>query len=288
MAEREYYNEDSGNFELRYDPGIYNPPAQTDLASPSSPAATDPNAWLYDPNADPSGFPGLPNGWQWVWNGNQWTSNHNAGGPSGPVSAPPPPSVGDGYSGGGGGGGGWGYLTEPFTGQAPQWRSGPRLDIPSLAAPPPFSYKEFQAPDKNSVYADPSYQFRKGEGEQALAQRAASLGKYRTGGTMKDFINYNQNAASQEYGNIFGRAVDAHNLGLTQALGTYGTNWGVTRDVNDALFREHQAEFEPLQRDNEQWNQREFDNFLASYDIFDRDRRRAGDYLFQGAELGNG
>jgi hypothetical protein len=112
------------------------------------------------------------------------------------------------------------------------------------------------------------------------------MGKYRTGGTMKDFINYNQNAASQEYGNIFGRSVDAHNLGLQQALGTYGTNYGVSRDTYDRLFEESKAEFAPQQRENEMFNQREFDNFLASYDIFDRDKRRASDELWRGANAG--
>lgn len=219
-------------------------------------------------------------GWSRTERGYEMTPM-NAPAPT-PTGAPPPPY------GGGGGGDQWGYLTQPFGRTPPQWQSGPSFNAPTFAPPPPFSYKAFAAPDQNSIYSDPSYQFRKGEGEQALAQRAASMGKYRTGGTMKDFINYNQNAASQEYANIFGRAVDAHNLGLQQELGTYATNYGVTRDAYDRLFNESKAEFEPLQRENEMMNQREFDKFLAEYDIFDRDRRRAGDYLYRNAALGAG
>jgi hypothetical protein len=184
--------------------------------------------------------------------------------------------------------GGWGYLTEPFTGIAPQWKPGPQYTAPKFEAPPPFSYKSFEAPTADSIYADPSYQFREGQGRQALEQSAAGRGVLRTGGTLKDLINYGQNAASQEYSSIFDRAVTGHNMGLQQELGTYATNYGVGRDVYDRLFEGSKAEFAPQQREHEAMNEREFNSFLADYDIFERNRRRAGDYLMAGANIGAG
>lgn len=180
----------------------------------------------------------------------------------------------------------WGYLTEPFTGKPPAWQSWAPSASPSIVKPPKFEFKQFEAPTMDSIYADPSYQFRKGEGEKALAQRIASTGAYRTGGTLKDFINYNQNAASQEYGNIFGRAVDAHNLGLNQALGTYATNWGVDRDALDREIDIWGAQNTAMQRENENQNRRNLDNFLAEFDIFDRNKKRVSDALFGAAGLG--
>ena len=204
-----------------------------------------------------------------------------------------PPSVGPTYDtipttygGGGGPVGDWGYLTEPYGKTAPGWHPGPGFAPPTFAAPPPFSYKEFQAPTTDSIYADPSYKFRFGEGERAVEQSAAGRGVLRTGGTLKDIANYGQNAASQEYSNIFKRATDVHNMGLQQALGTYGTNYGVSRDVYDRLYQGNKATFDAQQRENELLNQRNFDQFLADYDVFNRDRKRAGDYLQWGAGQG--
>ena len=197
-----------------------------------------------------------------------------------------PPSVGPTYDpipttygGGGGPGGDWGYLTEPYGKTAPNWQPGPGFAPPTFAAPPPFSYKEFQVPTTESIYADPSYKFRFGEGERAVEQSAAGRGVLRTGGTLKDIANYGQNAASQEYSNIFKRAADVHNMGLQQALGTYGTNYGVSRDVYDRLYQGNKATFDAKQRESELLNQRNFDQFLADYDIFDRDKKRTGSYL---------
>jgi hypothetical protein len=209
------------------------------------------------------------------WNRGVWQERQ---GPSGTA----PPSEPTGTTGSDG----FGYLTEPFTGTAPSWQAGPTYKAPTWEPPPPFSYKQFQAPTPDSIYADPSYQFREGQGRQALQQSAGAKGVLRTGGTLKDLINYGQNAASQEYSNIYGRAVDAHNMGLEQELGTYGVNYGVGKDERDYLFDASKAEFAPQQRENEQMNQRQFDAFLANFDIFDRNRRRAGDYLTWAADQG--
>ena len=273
---------------LDYDPG----PNWNNGIAPGPPSPR------YDWNNGSPVDQALTPGHGWVWEGpqtptwdmttNQWNRGvwqerkgeglgYVAGG--GPPGGPPGPP---------GGGGGFGYLTEPFTGTPPAWQQGPIYQAPTYRPPPDFSYEKFQAPTVEGMYADPSYQFREGQGRQALEQSAAGRGLLRTGGTLKDLVNYGQNAASQEYSNIFGRAVDAHNLGLNQALGEYGVNYGVSRDQRDYLFDTSKAEFTPLQRENELMNDREFSNFLAGYDIFEKNRRRAGDYLTWAAEMGAG
>lgn len=259
-------------------------PGGSPMAAPQSPYnfRTDPNwsptsSWQEDGqnfNLDP--------GSEWWWNPqfSNWNIRRKTAGPQ-QQTVPPPGGGGGGF--GGGGGGGFGYLTEPFGGTPPAWQAGPSFNMPSFVTPPPFGFREFQAPTRESIYADPSYEFRTGEGRRALEQSAAGKGVLRTGGTLKDLINYGQNAASQEYSNIFDRSVQAHNLGLQQALGTYATNYGVSRDAYDRLFDANRVGFEGAQRENALMNQRQFDNFLADFDIFRDDRKRISDELWRAA-----
>jgi hypothetical protein len=60
-----------------------------------------------------------------------------------------------------------------------------------------FSASDFQT--------DPGYAFRLAEGQKALDRSAASKGRLFSGATIKDSINYNSGAASQEFGNAYNR-----------------------------------------------------------------------------------
>src|SRR6202035_1872550 len=60
---------------------------------------------------------------------------------------------------------------------------------------------------------DPGYEFRLQQGEDALQNSAAARGGLLSGGTAKAFEDYAQNFASNEYGNVYNRAMQ-----------TYGTN----------------------------------------------------------------
>lgn len=295
--EREVYNPDTGGYDLGYHPGIYG-------NAPVDDGFRDALNALYrqyygrdateDEYASHRGNPGgLPAIEQLLIESqppvridNDPNPKSTPTPPTPPTTLPPPttppqtPTLPSGR-------GGFGYLTEPFTGTAPAWKPGPTYTAPTWEPPPAFRYTQFEAPTPESIYADPSYQFREGQGRQALQQAAGAKGVLRTGGTLKDLINYGQNAASQEYSNIYGRAVDAHNLGLQQELGTYALNYGVGKDQRDYLYDTSKAEFAPQQRENEQMNQRDFDSFLANFDVFERNRRRAGDYLTWAAEQGS-
>ena len=75
-------------------------------------------------------------------------------------------------------------------------------------------------PDKFSytgedLYNDPSYQFRLDQGQKALDRQGAASGRFLSGSQLQASSNYNQAAASQEFGNAYNRA-----------LQTFGTNEG--------------------------------------------------------------
>jgi hypothetical protein len=60
-----------------------------------------------------------------------------------------------------------------------------------------FSTADFQA--------DPGYNFRLGEGAKSLERSAAANGTLFSGGTLKSLDQYNQNFASNEFGNAYNR-----------------------------------------------------------------------------------
>ena len=74
-------------------------------------------------------------------------------------------------------------------------------------------YQSFQAPTTLDEQNDPGYQARLQLGTDALQRSAAARGGVLTGGTAKDLNTYAQDYASNEYGNVYNRA-----------LGTYGAN----------------------------------------------------------------
>lgn len=72
----------------------------------------------------------------------------------------------------------------------------------------------FQAPNQLTEQNDPGYQARLNLGETALNNSAAAKGGLLTGGTARDVNQFAQDYASNEYGNVYNRA-----------LNTYGTNY---------------------------------------------------------------
>lgn len=86
--------------------------------------------------------------------------------------------------------------------------SGPMSFDYNLEAAPKFNPTvHFKAPTMEEAQNEPGYQFRLGAGQDALQHSAAAKGLLRSGGTLKDLINYGQNFASQEYGNVFDRSM---------------------------------------------------------------------------------
>ena len=113
---------------------------------------------------------------------------------------------------GGNNAGGFNFSTPPYGGPMSP-------DMSFWTDAPAFTFSNFTAPTGVTEQNDPGYQFRLSQGEQALQQSAAANGAANTGGTMKGLIDYGQNAASQEYQNVFNRALQGYqtNLGTAQA-----------------------------------------------------------------------
>ncbi len=60
----------------------------------------------------------------------------------------------------------------------------------------------------SSIESDPSYQFRLGQGNQAINRSAAAKGMLGSGNVLAELAKYGQGMASQEYGNQFNRLSD--------------------------------------------------------------------------------
>lgn len=76
------------------------------------------------------------------------------------------------------------------------------------AAASPFAGTFLEQFTGQDIYDDPSYQFRLSEGQRALAAKQAASGNRLGGQAFKDIANYNQQAASQEYGNAYQRFME--------------------------------------------------------------------------------
>lgn len=76
----------------------------------------------------------------------------------------------------------------------------------------------FQAPTGANEQNDPGYQFRLSEGQKALENSASARGGLLSGGTAKAIAKYSQDYASNEYGNVYNRAMGEYN---TNVLGPY-------------------------------------------------------------------
>jgi len=81
-------------------------------------------------------------------------------------------------------------------------------------------------PDMSEFQADPGYQFRLSEGNQALDRSAAGRGMLLSGAQIKAAQRYNQGMASQEFGNWFNRLYGLSNMGQNAAVqtGQFGAN----------------------------------------------------------------
>jgi hypothetical protein len=162
-----------------------------------------------------------------------------------PDLTPGPPSMGPGGGGGmmgpGGGGGTMGQMITPYnplaTYSPTPYTPPPPFRPPSYQGATPFGQAPYAAadpftgPTAADMTADPGYQFRLQQGQEALERSGAALGVTNTGGTLKDILDYGQRAASQEYGNVFGRQRDVYDLNERNRFNAYEANWGNAMDA---------------------------------------------------------
>ena len=69
--------------------------------------------------------------------------------------------------------------------------------------------------DPNAVSSDPSYQWRFGQGQEAVENSAAARGGALSGNALRAITDYGQDAASQEYGAEFARRMQELGIGQT-------------------------------------------------------------------------
>jgi hypothetical protein len=109
----------------------------------------------------------------------------------------------------------------------------PNFQIPTYHAPNFRQAPAFQLPTLEEAQNAPGYQFGVQQGEQALQQSRAAQGLLRTGGTLKDILDYGRQAATQNYGNV-----------AAQKLAEYNTNYQTQyQDPNAFAFQSANADF---------------------------------------------
>ena len=86
----------------------------------------------------------------------------------------------------------------------------------------------FSPPTGVDEQNDPGYQFRIDQGNKAIQSSAAARGTLLTGGTLKALAGYSQGLASNEYGNVFNRALQTNqqNFGINQ--GNFGNLYNLS------------------------------------------------------------
>ena len=183
------------------------------------------------PGQTGAGQPGAGPGQTGGWTPDTWAAALlNAQGRSplfNPPATPGPPSMGGGT---GPGGGTMGNMITPYNPLA-TYNPVPYTPAPSFAQNPFAAAAPFTGPTAEQLTADPGYQFRLRQGQEALERSGAARGVTNTGGTLKDILDYGQNAASQEYQNVFGRQRDIYDLNERNRFDAYQANFKNAMDA---------------------------------------------------------
>lgn len=229
-----------------------------------------------------------------------------------PTQNPSPSPSPTGGSGGGSGGGGafpnnllapfGGTFTPPTYGNAWDQAVGklgpiPQFNAPELPKIDPFTYDAFAPTTGADVFSDPSFGFRKDIGEKALLNNRAAQGLLRTGGTLKDLLGYNQNFASQEFGNVDARRHADYDTNRGNALGNWTTNAdatfrmaGMDQDRAKAMYEPQLVEWTSKANvgqhaEDNAWDQA-YKSFLTDYDIWHNQQNDAFNKLKWQSEFG--
>lgn len=149
------------------------------------------------------------------------------------------------YGGGGGGTDGGGFdgldagAPEPFN-----W---------SQFRPTPFAYADyvpkfgpFSAPSMQEAENDPGYQFARDQGRKALESSAAGRGVLRTGGTLKDILEYGNKFGEQNYNSVFNRKYQTWQGNNEWDRNNYVTNRDTAFGVYDRNYRGEKDAFDYL------------------------------------------
>jgi len=99
----------------------------------------------------------------------------------------------------------------------------PYTPTPTFTPPAPYT-----GPSEADLRADPGYQFRVQQGQQALERSGASRGLTLSGGQLKDLTRFGQGLGAQEYGAAYQRGYqqnqDLYQRGYQQNADLYNRN----------------------------------------------------------------
>jgi hypothetical protein len=247
--------------------------------------------------------------------------------PIDPGAGPATPPV---YGGGGGGGtdyggdnpfGAWGGSFTPPGVQplpdVPLWDpaqsvpGAPQFTPPGWNQAPAFTHPDFVGPTAEEAMRSPGYQFRLGQGSDRLQNWAAARGTLNDSGTAKALMDYGQEAASQEYSNVWKRDYDRYAMNRGNALDTYNTNYRTQyvdpytasyqaakdqfapqmtqydallasgRDLNQARLLGYSTDAANVQHLNDQANRNAWDDYLLGWQDYETRRNLAANFALQ-------
>lgn len=164
-------------------------------------------------------------------------------------------------------------LTSPFTGQWQQPNVQPLPNAPQFQGPNYEKPPAFAAPGYEDVLKDPGFQLRAKQGSDSFMASRAAMGAANTSNTLQDFINYNQNFASQEYGNVWNRSKSAYDTNYqTQYADPFKFKLQSAEDAFAPQMVGYSTNAANIQHQNDVANSNSWQKFLSSYDIF-KDQR---------------
>lgn len=121
----------------------------------------------------------------------------------------------------------------------------PTFTAPKAPEISPFVFNQFKAPTMAEAEAEPGYQFARDQGRKMLETNAAARGVLRSGGTLKDFIEFGNKFGEQNYGNVFNRAKDIFNLNEGNRFNAFNANTANTFNTFDRNYKGAWDEFTP-------------------------------------------
>lgn len=245
---------------------------------PLPPGATrDPTtgAIIYPPGT-PGGTPGTP-GWDPQTVGFPKKKTVDPGPPEPKFPPPPLPPTPTGTMGG---------LLTPFgeTFTAPTPQAYPSL--PEFKPPPDFAYDPFAPPTLEQAMAKPGAQFQLQQGEQALEQSAAGQGILRTGGTLKNILDYGQKAAQTSYDQLFGQDLAGYQTNRANAADTWQKRYQSAYDQYQPQLFGWQTKEAQVQRDNETNRQSSWDQYMQKFNQYRTQKLDTNNILLGQQQLG--
>ncbi len=105
---------------------------------------------------------------------------------------------------------------------------------------PPEWNEEFKAPSAGDLYADPGYQGRLDASRKGFERSAAAKGSILSGGSQVALGRQQQDLASQEYGQLFGRAYDTYQQRYGQFKDRLASDFGA-RGLNESAYQNDES-----------------------------------------------